>query len=77
MGKKKEKKKNKDSKELDDSVELPQKQTVDVPIESLGSGIVSLLGEIVGGVVGLSKQTLYSVNKGIGIVKKKVKKSDG
>ncbi|MBF0453966.1 MAG: hypothetical protein HQL72_04000 [Magnetococcales bacterium] len=59
--------------EEDDS---PQFEGVEVPVEDLGAGIFRALGDVVGGVIGLSSATANSLKKGVDIVKKKVSNAD-
>jgi hypothetical protein len=72
MGKKKKDKKEKDSAEAIDDL---TPAVVDVPVESLGAGIVNLLGDMVGGLVGLGRSTILSFQDGMEVVKRKVEKS--
>ncbi len=45
---------------------------IEVPVENLGAGIVNALGDMVGGMIGLSNSAVGAVQSGVQTVKEKV-----
>jgi hypothetical protein len=63
--------------EMPEMAEMPETppETIHVPVENLGAGLVNALGDMVGGMIGLKKSTTISVKKGVQAVKDQVAQS--